>query len=149
LRYAASQPPCDFVSVPGLSTAKGYGLAFQAGSPNVSEFSLAILRLNEQGFLEKLRRKWWDDKNNCPVEQTTKLTRISLNSMVEVYIVLGVGMLVAFSIMIGEILWNRRQKRKLEIVSETNREPRGPDVLPNQPQDRAPTPGKPTEDTFL
>ena len=57
--------------VPGLSTAKGYGLAFQAGSPNVSEFSLAILRLNEQGFLEKLRRKWWDDKNNCPVEQTT------------------------------------------------------------------------------
>ncbi|KAK2559937.1 Glutamate receptor 4, partial [Acropora cervicornis] len=55
LRYAANQPPCDFVS--GLSTAKGYGLAFQAGSPNVSEFSLAILRLNEQGFLEKLRRK--------------------------------------------------------------------------------------------
>ncbi|XP_067047695.1 glutamate receptor 2-like [Acropora muricata] len=149
LRYTAKQPPCDLVSVPGLSTAKGYGLAFQAGSPNVSEFSLAILRLNEQGFLEKLRRKWWDDKNNCPVEQTTKLTRISLNSMVEVYIVLGVGMLVAFSIMIGEILWNRRQKRKLEIVSETNREPRGPDVLPSQPQDRAPTPGKPTEDTFL
>ena len=37
----------------------------------MSEFSLAILRLNEQGFLEKLRRKWWDDKNNCPVEQTT------------------------------------------------------------------------------
>ena len=54
----------------------------------------------------------------------TELTRISLNSMLEVYIVLGVGTLVAFSIMIGEILWNRRQKRKLEMVSETNREPR-------------------------
>ena len=57
--------------VPGLSTTKGLGLAFQAGSPNVSEFSLAILRLNEQGFLGKLTRKWWDDTNNCPVEQTT------------------------------------------------------------------------------
>ena len=57
--------------VPGLSTAKGYALAFQAGSPNVSEFSLAILRLNEQGFLGKLTRKWWDNTNNCPLEQTT------------------------------------------------------------------------------
>ena len=54
----------------------------------------------------------------------TELTRISLKSMLGVYIVLGVGMLVAFFTMIGEILWNRRQKRKLETVSETNREPR-------------------------
>ena len=57
--------------VPGLSTPRQYALAFQAGSPNVSEFSLAILRLNEQGFLGKLTRKWWDNANNCPVEQTT------------------------------------------------------------------------------
>ena len=57
--------------VPGLSTAKGFALAFQAGSPDVSEFSLAILQLNELGFLGKLTRKWWDNVNNCPVEQTT------------------------------------------------------------------------------
>lgn len=54
----------------------------------------------------------------------TELTRINLNSMLEVYIVLGAGMLVAFFTMIGEILWNRRKKRKLETVSQTNREPR-------------------------
>ena len=54
----------------------------------------------------------------------TELNRISLNSMLGVYIVLGVGLLVAFFTMIGEILWNQRQKRKLETVSETNREPR-------------------------
>ena len=65
--------------VAGLSTARGLALAFQAGSPNVSEFSLAILRLNEQGFLEKLTRKWWDNINNCPVEQTTSMyTSINL-----------------------------------------------------------------------
>ncbi|XP_067046394.1 glutamate receptor 2-like isoform X1 [Acropora muricata] len=147
LRHVANQPPCDLVSVPGLSTAKGYGLAFQAGSPDVSKFSLAILRLNEQGFVGKLTRKWWENTNNCPVEQPTKLNRISLNSMLGVYIVLGVGLLVAFSIMIGEILWNRRQKRKLEIVSETNREPRSLDVLPNQ--DGAPIPGKPRADALI
>ena len=57
--------------VPGLSTAKGLALAFEAGSSSVSDFSLAILRLNEQGFLGKLTRKWWDDTYNCPVEKTT------------------------------------------------------------------------------
>ena len=71
--------------VPGLSTVRGYGLAFQAGSPNVSEFSLAILRLNEQGLLGKLTRKWWDNTNNCPVEQTTSKSRFcrytSFNSL--------------------------------------------------------------------
>ena len=53
----------------------------------------------------------------------TELSRISLNNMLGVYIVLGVGVLVAFFTMIGEILWNRKQKGKLETVSETNREP--------------------------
>ncbi|XP_015753332.1 PREDICTED: glutamate receptor 2-like isoform X2 [Acropora digitifera] len=149
LRHVANQPPCDLISVPGLSTAKGYALAFQAGAPNVSEFSLAILRLNEQGFLGTLTRKWWDNTNKCPVEETTKLTRISLKSMLGVYIVLGVGMLVAFFTMIGEILWNRRQKRKLETVSETNREPREADAISNQLQERSATPGKPTIDAFL
>ena len=51
----------------------------------------------------------------------TELTRISFHSMLGVYIVLGVGMLVAFFTMIGEILWNRKQKRKLEKELETNR----------------------------
>ena len=51
----------------------------------------------------------------------TELTRINLNSMMEVYIVLGAGMLVAFFTMIGEILWSRRHKRKIEMKSETNR----------------------------
>ena len=51
----------------------------------------------------------------------TELTRIGFRSMLGVYIVMGVGMLVAFFTMIGEILWNRRQKRKLGTQSETNR----------------------------
>jgi len=69
--------------------------------------------------------------------------------MLGVYIVLGVGMLVAFFTMIGEILWNQRQKRKLEMESETNGKLRQLDVLPNPPQDRAPIPRKTTADTFL
>ena len=51
----------------------------------------------------------------------TELTRISFQSLLGVYIVLGIGMLVAFFTMIGEILWNRRRRRNLETELETNR----------------------------
>ena len=39
--------------------------------------------------------------------------RIDLSSMLGVYVVMGVGMLVAFMTLIGEIFWNRREKKKL------------------------------------
>ena len=58
-------------SVPGLSTAKGLGLAFQANDPYAKEFSLAILNLHEKSFLEDLRRKWWETTNVCDEERET------------------------------------------------------------------------------
>ena len=60
--------------VPGLSTAKGLGLAFQADDPDVTDFSLAILHLHENSFLENLKRKWWESSNGCPQEQETSKT---------------------------------------------------------------------------
>ena len=52
--------------MPGLSTAKGLALAFQANDPDVQDFSLAILNLHENSALEGLRRKWWESTNGCP-----------------------------------------------------------------------------------
>ncbi|XP_078384338.1 glutamate receptor ionotropic, kainate 2-like isoform X1 [Oculina patagonica] len=113
LRYVANQPPCDLTTVPGLAIAKGLGLAFQANDPHVDDFSLAILRLHEKDYLNSLRRKWWETKNECPKEQQTMLsqTRIDLMSMLGVYVVLGVGIVVAFLTLIAEILWKRRAKQ--------------------------------------
>ena len=39
--------------------------------------------------------------------------RIDLKSMLGVYVVMGVGMLVAFFVLIAEIMWKRREKLKL------------------------------------
>ena len=51
--------------------AKGMGFAFQANDPIMKEFSLAILNLHENGFLEGRRRAWWESTNMCPKEQET------------------------------------------------------------------------------
>ena len=57
--------------VPGLKTAHGLALALQAKDPHTNDFTLAILRLHENRFLEKLKRKWWETNVGCPQEQET------------------------------------------------------------------------------
>ncbi|KAL9962086.1 hypothetical protein ACROYT_G031156 [Oculina patagonica] len=115
LRYVANQQPCDLTTVTGLTTAKGGALALQANDPHAVDFTLAILRLHENGFLDSLRRKWWEIKDECPNEKETVLSqkRIDLMSMLGVYVVLGVGIVVAFLTLIAEILWKRKERQKL------------------------------------
>ena len=59
------------LSVPGLSTALAYSFALQANDPALKDFTLAILRLNENDFLDQLKREWWELTNECPQEQGT------------------------------------------------------------------------------
>ena len=55
--------------VKGLTTSKGLSFAFQANSPYVNDFTLGILRLHENDFLDGLKRKWWDRTSTCPEEE--------------------------------------------------------------------------------
>ena len=57
--------------MPGLTNVRGVGLAFQANDPYVTDFTLAILRFQENGFLANLERKWWESSSGCPKEQHT------------------------------------------------------------------------------
>ncbi|PFX27300.1 Glutamate receptor 4 [Stylophora pistillata] len=122
LRHVANQPPCDLTVVPGLTTAKGLSLALQANDPHTAYFTLAILHLHENNFLETLKRKWWDTENGCPEEQETALSRkrIGLLSMLGVYVVLGVGIVVAFLTLLVEIFWSKRSKQ-IVLSKETTR----------------------------
>ena len=60
-----------FFSVAGLTTSKGIALAFPAYDPHTDDFTLDILRLHENNFLDSLQRKWWETKNECDQEQET------------------------------------------------------------------------------
>ncbi|XP_022787722.1 glutamate receptor 4-like isoform X2 [Stylophora pistillata] len=115
LQDIANNKPCDLQVVPGLSTSKGLALAFQANDPHVNDFTLAILRLHENDFLASLKRKWWESTNKCPVEEETSLSRkrIGLMSMLGVYIVLAVGMIIAFMTLAVEHYWKRKAKQAL------------------------------------
>lgn len=60
-----------FISVSGLSTAKGLSFALQTNDPHTNDFKLGILRLHENNFLGSLERKWWENANQCPEEEET------------------------------------------------------------------------------
>ena len=57
--------------MPGLTNVRGMGLAFQANDPYVTDFTLAILHFQENGFLANLERKWWESSSGCTKEQDT------------------------------------------------------------------------------
>ena len=46
------------------------------------DFTLAILRLHENDFLDNLKRKWWDKANECPKEQETSELNKKLHKFV-------------------------------------------------------------------
>ena len=73
--------------MPGLSTAKGLALAFQANDPDVKDFSLAILRLHENSFLDGLKRKWWESSGGCPKDQETSKKKSGIFIHYKLYII--------------------------------------------------------------
>lgn len=64
-------------SVPGLSTALGMAFALQENDTALSDFTLAILRLNENDFLDELKRRWWDFTNKCSQQTGTRVLQLT------------------------------------------------------------------------
>ncbi|XP_004708787.1 glutamate receptor 2 isoform X7 [Echinops telfairi] len=63
--YIEQRKPCDTMKVGGNLDSKGYGIATPKGSSLRNAVNLAVLKLNEQGVLDKLKNKWWYDKGEC------------------------------------------------------------------------------------
>jgi len=60
--YFTSKEPCDLISVDEeFGPSRGYAIATPKGSPYSDHVNLAILKLKEDGELEELIEKWWND----------------------------------------------------------------------------------------
>ena len=60
---------CNLAKVGGELDSKSYGIGMRKNSPYKKEINQAILRLQENGVLHKLKNKWWKQKGakNCKV----------------------------------------------------------------------------------
>uniref|UniRef100_A0A8C6M172 Glutamate receptor n=1 Tax=Nothobranchius furzeri TaxID=105023 RepID=A0A8C6M172_NOTFU len=116
--YIEQRKPCDTMKVGGNLDSKGYGIATPKGSPLRNAVNLAVLKLNEQGLLDKLKNKWWYDKGECEcgfkdsTNRSEKTSALSLSNVAGVFYILVGGLGLAMMVALVEFCYKSRAEAK-------------------------------------
>uniref|UniRef100_A0A8C1ZEB4 Glutamate receptor n=1 Tax=Cyprinus carpio TaxID=7962 RepID=A0A8C1ZEB4_CYPCA len=124
--YIEQRKPCDTMKVGGNLDSKGYGIATPKGSPLRNPVNLAVLKLNEQGLLDKLKNKWWYDKGECGSgggDSKDKTSALSLSNVAGVFYILIGGLGLAMLVALVEFCYKSRtesHRMKVHCVQSIN-----------------------------
>uniref|UniRef100_A0AAR2K4K1 Glutamate receptor n=1 Tax=Pygocentrus nattereri TaxID=42514 RepID=A0AAR2K4K1_PYGNA len=117
--YIEQRKPCDTMKVGGNLDSKGYGIATPKGSALRNAVNLAVLKLNEQGLLDKLKNKWWYDKGECGSgggeskdSGSKKTSALSLSNVAGVFYILVGGLGLAMLVALVEFCYKSRAEAK-------------------------------------
>ncbi|XP_061440404.1 glutamate receptor 2 isoform X2 [Rhineura floridana] len=124
--YIEQRKPCDTMKVGGNLDSKGYGIATPKGSTLRTPVNLAVLKLSEQGVLDKLKNKWWYDKGECGAKDSgskEKTSALSLSNVAGVFYILVGGLGLAMLVALIEFCYKSRAeaKRMKMILSDAMR----------------------------
>ncbi|XP_035383553.1 glutamate receptor 3a isoform X2 [Electrophorus electricus] len=114
--YIEQRKPCDTMKVGGNLDSKGYGIATPKGSALRTPVNLAVLKLSEQGILDKLKNKWWYDKGECGTKDSAskdKTSALSLSNVAGVFYILVGGLGLAMTVALVEFCYKSHQETKL------------------------------------
>ncbi|XP_042566857.1 glutamate receptor 1b [Cyprinus carpio] len=119
--YIEQRKPCDTMKVGGNLDSKGYGIATPKGSALRNPVNLAVLKLNEQGLLDKLKNKWWYDKGECGSgggDSKDKTSALSLSNVAGVFYILIGGLGLAMLVALVEFCYKSRieSQRMKQII---------------------------------
>ncbi|XP_061103619.1 glutamate receptor 1-like isoform X1 [Conger conger] len=118
--YIEQRKPCDTMKVGGNLDSKGYGVATPKGSALRNPVNLAVLKLNEQGLLDKLKNKWWYDKGECGSgggDSKDKTSALSLSNVAGVFYILIGGLGLAMLVALVEFCYKSRTESMRMKVS--------------------------------
>uniref|UniRef100_W5KJC0 Glutamate receptor, ionotropic, AMPA 1a n=1 Tax=Astyanax mexicanus TaxID=7994 RepID=W5KJC0_ASTMX len=113
--YIEQRKPCDTMKVGGNLDSKGYGVATPKGSMLRNPVNLAVLKLNEQGLLDKLKNKWWYDKGECGSgggDSKDKTSALSLSNVAGVFYILIGGLGLAMLVALVEFCYKSRTESR-------------------------------------
>ncbi|XP_029956700.1 glutamate receptor 1-like isoform X1 [Salarias fasciatus] len=119
--YIEQRKPCDTMKVGGNLDSKGYGVATPKGSHLRIPVNLAVLKLNEQAVLDKLKNKWWYDKGECGHKDSgrkDKTSALSLSNVAGVFYILIGGLGLAMLVALVEFCYKSRieSRRMKELI---------------------------------
>uniref|UniRef100_A0A8C2G1K7 Glutamate receptor n=1 Tax=Cyprinus carpio TaxID=7962 RepID=A0A8C2G1K7_CYPCA len=130
--YTEQRKPCDTMKVGGNLDSKGYGVATPKGSQLRSAVNLAVLKLNEQGLLDKLKNKWWYDKGECGSggggekdsgSKDKSSQALSLSNVAGVFYILVGGLGLAMLVALIEFCYKSRNEAKRMKVEQSECRP--------------------------
>ncbi|XP_055735782.1 glutamate receptor 1-like isoform X2 [Salvelinus fontinalis] len=118
--YIEQRKPCDTMKVGGNLDSKGYGIATPKGSALRIPVNLAVLKLNEQAVLDKLKNKWWYDKGECGSKDSgrkDKTSALSLSNVAGVFYILIGGLGLAMLVALVEFCYKSRiESRRMKQI---------------------------------
>ncbi|KAG4075834.1 hypothetical protein HA402_003660 [Bradysia odoriphaga] len=97
---------CNLMNVGTWLDSKGYGIAMPMDSPYRTHISQAILKLQEGGKLQQLKKKWWEGENACPDEEDSEDAQLKMGNVGGCFLVLLCGIGIAILLGIYEFFWN-------------------------------------------
>ena len=104
---------CDLAKVGGKLDSKSYGIALRKNSPHTSEVNQAILQLQENGVLHRLKTKWWKQKGarNCQALRNMPkgASPLTLHNLLGAFLVLILGLAAISCVAAMEFLWGYRK----------------------------------------
>lgn len=117
------QRDCELTQIGGLLDHKGYGIALPKRSPYRAPLSKSIVELNEAGELQDLKNRWWNSPNgtSCGEEKdsASATSELGIDKVGGVFVMLGVGVLIACIAALLEFVWKSLKVPKDERVSMT------------------------------
>ncbi|XP_017349059.1 glutamate receptor 4b isoform X1 [Ictalurus punctatus] len=134
--YTEQRKPCDTMKVGGNLDSKGYGVATPKGSQLRSAVNLAVLKLNEQGLLDKLKNKWWYDKGECGSggggEKDKSSQALSLSNVAGVFYILVGGLGLAMLVALIEFCYkSRNEAKRMKVDAPERQTPPSPAPVPS------------------
>ncbi|XP_063793309.1 glutamate receptor 3 isoform X2 [Pseudophryne corroboree] len=133
--YIEQRKPCDTMKVGGNLDSKGYGVATPKGSALRTPVNLAVLKLSEQGILDKLKNKWWYDKGECGAKDSgskDKTSALSLSNVAGVFYILVGGLGLAMMVALIEFCYKSRAESKRMKITKNSQNFKPPPATSTQ-----------------
>ncbi|KAI8761788.1 glutamate receptor subunit protein GluR4, partial [Biomphalaria glabrata] len=117
--YYSSRLPCDTMKAGNNLDSKGYGIATPMGSDIRDKLTLSILQLREDGILDELKKKWWIEKSQCPLETTSKDpdASLTLSKVAGIFYILVAGLSLSVISVVLEFLYKTKVDSNKQNIS--------------------------------
>ncbi|XP_033635922.1 glutamate receptor ionotropic, kainate 2-like [Asterias rubens] len=116
--YRISQHCSNLTLIGGLLNSRGYGIGTPLQSGIRDEITKAILILQEDDTLLKLKDKWWKTSNcQSTINQKEDASELGVKNIGGIFLVLISGLVAGVMAAVAEFVWKSRQNANLDRKS--------------------------------